>query len=166
MTSSGTGKRGRVAEEDEERNRPTGFQTIGEDDHEDDVKMGSAGINNVYIAKSRGGVAVQDEDDHGESLRRSMVNEGRRARGKYAVVEIFSPPRVCERARERGIAGGWSLDSMYQDPITGQKWDLRQRHVQDKVVMMLRRDKPGVVVACPPCTMFSQLQNLTGKPQT
>ena len=28
----------------------------------------------------------------------------------YDVVEIFSPPRVCRRARSRGLRGGWSLD--------------------------------------------------------
>jgi len=164
-TSSVTGKRGRVAEEDEEeRSRPTGFQTTEGNDDESDAEMENTGINNVNIAKSRGG--SQQYDNYDEGLRRSMVNEDRRARGKYTVVEIFSPPRVCERARERGIAGGWSLDWMHQDPITGQKWDLRRRHVQDKVLMMLRRDKPGVVVACPPCTLFSQLQNLSEAPQT
>ena len=90
---------------------------------------------------------------------------GKRNRGEYDVVEIFSPPRICQRARERGIRGGWSLDWMIKDPITGQAWDLRQEHVQKKVLSMLRRDRPDLVVACPPCTMFSQLMTLSGDPE-
>ena len=90
------------------------------------------------------------------------MNLAKKLSGNNDVTEIFSPPRICARARERGIRGGWSLDWMTADPITGQKWDLRKQHVQNKVMMMLHRDKPGLVVACPPCTLFSTLQNMNG----
>ena len=83
---------------------------------------------------------------------------------KYGVVEIFSPPRVCPAATARGMKGGWSLGWMFQDPTTGQKWDLRKKHVQHKVLCMLNKDKPGLVVASPPCTLFSTLQAMNPKP--
>ena len=98
-------------------------------------------------------------------LERMYEDRGRRQRGCYDVVEVFSPPRICARARERGLRGGWSLDWMTTDPITGMKWDLRLPRIQQKVMDMLRRDRPDMVIACPPCTLFSQLQTLTGDPK-
>ena len=62
--------------------------------------------------------ALEDEDDeHGEEL---LKMEERRNGGKYDVVEIFSPPRLCRRASEKRMKGGWSLDWSVQDPITGK----------------------------------------------
>ena len=42
----------------------------------------------------------------------------------YDVAELFSPPRCTDRARRRGLCGGWSMDSNHVDPVTGRKWDL------------------------------------------
>ena len=160
-----TRKRGRVAEEDvEEQERPGRYQMT--EDDEGDTKMAGTDMNHVYKLKPRGGREIDDEHEDEKEMKRRMKNEDRRARGKYEVVEIFSPPRVCARARERGKNGGWSLDWMVMDPITRQTWDLRQDHVKRKVLGMLRRDRPELVVACPPCTLFSMLQNLSGDPRT
>ena len=84
---------------------------------------------------------------------------------EYDVCEAFSPPRICPRARERGLRGGWSLDLMHTDPITGQKWDLRVKENQERVLRMIRKHKPRVLTVGPPCTMFSLLQNLSGDPR-
>ena len=76
--------------------------------------------------------------------------------------EIFSPPRTAERARMRGLKGGWSLDSHHIDPWSGKTWDLSQTKVQEAAKNLLRRTRPKVLVASPPCTLFSQLLNLSG----
>ena len=49
--------------------------------------------------------------------------------------------------------------------MTGMKWDLRNEKVQAKAMMMIKRDRPDLIICSPPCTMFSQLQTLSGDPQ-
>ena len=44
----------------------------------------------------------------------------------YDVVEVFSPPRVCDLTRDSGMRGGWSLDDNLPDPVTGRVWELRR----------------------------------------
>jgi len=145
-------KRSRDAGEDEEEiRRPTQYQTI-EDEDAGDVVMN-------YIK-----VKTKEPDDE-EGLIRMKESDNMRRNGKYAVVEVFSPPRIAARARERGLSGGWSLDWMHTCPVTGMKWDLSQEHTQKRAMGMLRRDKPKLVVCSPPCTMFSMLQFLTGDPK-
>ena len=90
--------------------------------------------------------------------------EAKSRAGRYAVAEVFSPPRICARAAERGIAAGWSLDWRVQDPRTGRKWDLSREEERQKVLKMLKRDQPELVVCSPPCTLFSLLQQLVGDP--
>ena len=72
--------------------------------------------------------------------------------GVYDLVELFSLPRIAERARARGIRGGWSLDKSCVDPMTGQKWNLSDRATQERVWKMIRRDKPLVIGLSPECT--------------
>ena len=84
---------------------------------------------------------------------------------KYEVCGISSPPRTCQRARELGRQGGWSLDINVEDPVTLQKWDLSDKRVVTRVREMIRRDRPQLLVASPPCTLFRQLQNLSGGPE-
>ena len=80
--------------------------------------------------------------------------------GRYEVCELFSQPRVSSTATARGLRGGWSLDLNHADPITGSKWDLSESKAQERVMKLLRRDKPLVVGLSPECTLFSALQNL------
>ena len=82
----------------------------------------------------------------------------------YDVCELFSPPRVCKRALERGMRGGWSLDLSSEDPVTNKKWDLSCSRAVARVKAMIRRDRPRLIITSPPCTMFSLLQNLSGGP--
>ena len=61
------------------------------------------------------------------------------------IAELFSPPRVCSRARSRKMYGGWSLDSSCVDPYTGKSQADRQAcrardHPQEVVE---RRLRPG-----------------------
>ena len=76
--------------------------------------------------------------------------------------EVFSPPRTTARARQRGLRGGWSLDVNHEDPWTGRKWDLRDEKCKEAARSLLRRTRPKLLIASPPCTLFSLLQNLSG----
>ena len=86
------------------------------------------------------------------------------ADSRYDVCEIFSPPRVAQRARETGRRGGWSLDISEADPITGRTWDLLCPKTVAQVKAMMRRDRPRLLIASPPCTPFSNLQTFHGGP--
>ena len=110
-------------------------------------------------------IANKHDDIANENLS-STSRRSKNKESKYAVCEAFTPPRICPRARSRGVAGGWSLDIKTVDPITGAKYDLRDSGDQRKVIQMLHRDRPEVLMVCPPCTLFSALQNLTGDPET
>ena len=46
---------------------------------------------------------------------------------------------------------------------TGRTWDLLDPTDQAKARRMLQKDKPELLVASPPCTHFSNLQNLNKK---
>ena len=81
-------------------------------------------------------------------------------RGKFDVCEAFSPPRVALRARERGLRDGWSLDIRHADGRTRRRWNLADLSEAEEVFKMVERDKPQLVVLCPPCTKFCNLWNL------
>ena len=67
--------------------------------------------------------------------------------------ELFSPPRLCARAARFGLVPGFSHDlhaQMDRSTFEGraQAWN------------ELCSTKPKVLVASPPCTWFSAMQNL------
>ncbi len=78
----------------------------------------------------------------------------------YDVCEIFSPPRVCDRARARNMKGGWSLDLNHRDPVSGRTWDLSDEKVVSRIKGMMRRDKPRLLVVSPPCMGGPESQRL------
>ena len=77
----------------------------------------------------------------------------------YDVAEIFSPTRTAERARRRGLRGGWSLDNNVRCPVTGRTWDLLNPKDQQAARSLFYRTRPKLLVASPPCTKFCALQN-------
>ena len=56
------------------------------------------------------------------------------SQGRYDIAELFSPPRMTSRADLFNLVAGWSLDTMYMDPITKKSWDLSDPIVQEKVI--------------------------------
>ena len=82
------------------------------------------------------------------------------------VVELYSQPRLCQEIEGRKFGGtelkpGYSLDLTMDDPATGQPWDLSKPAVQSRVRKLIRETKPFCVVGSPPCTAFSQLQEIS-----
>ena len=99
-----------------------------------------------------------EKEKHFTNKSRKQVNRGfenlmMMQRPKAVVSEVFSPPRVAALAGEKGLAQGTSFDL-----ATG--WDLSQPNQRQKMWQQLRLEQPELVVICPPCKMFSLLQEL------
>ena len=74
-----------------------------------------------------------------------QVNKGLKPVGKkYAVVELFCPPRLTPEVEKLGLKG-LSLDKL-------QGWDLTDAKTQDWVVTELADHPPELLLVCPPCT--------------
>ena len=86
------------------------------------------------------------------ALDRSAKSKEKRRKAEvgYSVCEIFGPPRMTARAREKGMRGGWALDHLIEDPITHKKWDLRDAKNAARVRQMIRTDSPKLLVVNPP----------------
>ena len=75
------------------------------------------------------------------------------------VAELFSPPRVCARAVNYGLVGGFSHDLK-----TGV--DLNSFDGRALTWAALRSASPRVLVASPPCTWFTRIQFLNARHYT
>ena len=56
------------------------------------------------------------------------------------------------------------MDDKVRCPVTGKTWDLLNPADQRAAWTMFHKTRPKLLVASPPCTLFSALQNLNGKP--
>ena len=74
------------------------------------------------------------------------------------VVELYSEPRVVKEAAARGLKA-----SLSEDLKTG--YDLLSKETKNNVRAEVRRRRPRLLVTSPPCTKFSQLQNLRPYPE-
>ena len=54
-----------------------------------------------------------------------------------------SPPRMCHRARIRGLRCGWSLDDSALRLVTGKTWDLLNPQEQKRAWNLFDKTKPG-----------------------
>lgn len=67
-------------------------------------------------------------------------------------MEIFSNPRIAPEVRRLGQTCGPSID-------LGTGWDLTKKAVQQRLLQLLYVLQPLVLMLCPPCTVFSCVQN-------
>ena len=74
---------------------------------------------------------------------------------EHEVAEIYSPPRVTSEAAKWGFRQGLAMDLTIG-------WDFRQAEDRRKAWEYVDQAKPTLLIGSPMCTMFSQLQNLTG----
>ena len=63
-------------------------------------------------------------------------------------------------AEDLGLSTAFALDLTETD-AQGRKWDLSDRATQDRALQEQDTKKPWLLIACPPCKMFSSLQNLS-----
>ena len=83
------------------------------------------------------------------------------SKSAFDVCEVFSPPRVVEAAKSmRNMRGGWSMDLSVECPVTRRAWDFRLESDRKLARALVLKDRPGLLILSPPCTLFSHLQNL------
>ena len=101
----------------------------------------------------------------GSDARSTEMENVLRARGAHhAITELYSPPRIVPLAERCGLKAGYSLDLAVRGP-DGHFGDFTRLGDRVKVWKLIARDRPCIIIGSPPCTLFSQLQNLSrGKP--
>ena len=82
---------------------------------------------------------------------------------KYDVAEVFSHGTVVRRAEEKGFRAGWVL-GLHPDNVTGRTWDLNAEQDKRRARGLQGSHKPELLIAAPPCILFSTLQNLRKSP--
>ena len=96
--------------------------------------------DNISQSTKNGGISKKQLRNLKSQVKRANKPLGQ----KYAVVEVFSPPRVVPQVEKMGLRGlsvdikqGWDLT----DPVT-QSWLMRE----------LAEFPPELLILCPPCT--------------
>ena len=114
----------------------------------------------VWMKKShRGSIEDAFEGDQtthfAKKDRRNLNKKMEHLFGQWepVVSEVFSPPRVALEASKRGLKAGSSIDLK-----TG--WDLSKAEDRKDMWRTLKKEKPSLLVLCPPCHGFSVLQEL------
>ena len=69
------------------------------------------------------------------------------------ISEVFSPPRVVMQGMKIGLKAGSSMDL-----LTG--WNFELKADRDRAMRQLEEEEPMLVTGSPPCTYFSNLQEL------
>ena len=70
------------------------------------------------------------------------------------VAEVYSPPRVTQRARMHGLRPGFALDL-----TTG--WNFNRAQHRSEALRLVREHRPALLLLSPPCTPFSSMRQLT-----
>ena len=81
------------------------------------------------------------------------------------MAEIYSLPRMTKMAQRLGMRAGWALDLTETDPEDGQPWDFSVPAKQAKAKKMIDEDRPAMLILCPMCGPFSQLNELFNYPK-
>jgi hypothetical protein len=80
---------------------------------------------------------------------------------KAKVVELYSPPRVTKelgRVRSLHLSAGSTFDLIAD--ASGKVWNFLLADDRARCRRQLAKEKPYLVIGCPPCTQYSRLQNL------
>ena len=75
------------------------------------------------------------------------------------VAEVYSPSRMTKMANRLGYEAGFALDLTTVDE-DGVAWDFTVASIREKALRLQRTTRPKMLMLCPPCTMFSALQNI------
>ena len=99
-------------------------------------------VQGISPSKKQGGISKKQL----RSLKKQVQDgvKSTRVGKKYAVVEVFCPPRFVPEVEKLGFKG-LSLD-------TSTGWDLNDAKSQEWVFQELKENPPELLVACPPCT--------------
>ena len=56
-----------------------------------------------------------------------------------------------------GLEPGFAFDLLENDPFDGKSWNFKIKEKRDRVYEKVKREKPFLLVGCPPRTAFSTL---------
>ena len=56
------------------------------------------------------------------------------------------------------------MDDKVKCPVTGRTWDLAAPRDQQRAMALLRKSKPKLLMASPPCSLFCTLQRFNPQP--
>ena len=136
--------------------------TVGTDDKtvEGDQTMELSRLERVLVEASRrlvsGGAATAYQLEELRTVSGGSAAADRlRGALRVDISEVFSPPRVTEMAGKFGLKPGDAMDL-----ITGWNFDREDHRQQARELIQQRR--PKLLIGSPDCTMFSQLQGLSG----
>ena len=115
----------------------------------EETKSRSHGDDEAKVTKAMKEVRVQDDMKVIRS-RLGCSND---------VSEVYSPPRVVTVAAAAGLRAGFSLDLTVPKP-EGGVWDFSRRSCRDAALKLTREQRPYLLIGSPPCTAWSNLQNL------
>ena len=90
----------------------------------------------------------------------ASVRKEQRSESKHDVCEVFSPARTSAAATKCWLRGGWSLDLSQPCKVIGKTWDCLNAEDRIWVKRRIHHDRPELLIVCPPCTLFSSLQNI------
>ena len=75
------------------------------------------------------------------------------------VAEIYSPPRVTKEAGRMNLRPGFALDLTVPNEA-GEMWDFTRQDMRQEARRRVMTERPKLLIGCPPCTLYSQLQAL------
>lgn len=105
------------------------------------------------VVEEEAGQWTEDLDEVYGVLNRKSRRRIEKALKQVVVSEVYSEPRVSQMAMEKGMKGGTCFDLK-----TG--FDLSTRRDRARAWKTLKEEDPDLVVVCPPCGPFSQMQAL------
>ena len=127
------------------RSRPGGGVDARQDS-DSQPKRGAASEEENHAVKRRKEEGPEDMDlDIVQEILRVSVD----------IAEMYSPPRVTAEAKNFGLKTGEAMDL-----TTG--WDFSQDEHKERALKYIDEYKPKLIIGSPMCTMFSQLQRLSG----
>ena len=102
VSTGGPTRRAFEADEDDEEERPAQRRRINTP-----TTSSSSSSSSTSASRSASTSVNVLQQQNPEQMPRS-----------YEVAEVFSPPRITQRCREKGFRPGWSWDILAEDPLT------------------------------------------------
>jgi len=115
--------------------------------------LNSQGGRVIACISPEAGFEDEEADQVYGTLCRSSRRRLRKAMDQVVVSELYSEPRVAAEAARQGLTQGTSIDLK-----TG--FDLRSMKDRQRAWRALRKEDPDLIMICPPCGPFSQMQSI------
>ena len=88
--------------------------------------------------------------------------------GVAQIIETFQPDRLAAKAGDLGLRPGFAIDVCENKPYGphgGESLDLSKNSDVKELFEMIAFERPMIVTRSPPCTAFSQFQNVSWNPE-